>query len=1494
MNMVDRIRKFRFFRKNLTKDLTTQTIQEGGEARGCESGKSGRRGNRSGIALLTVLTVMALTTIMVVTFLSLATSEHEASSTYSNGIQAQQVAEEAVNIVIAQIRKATTASVDENGSVRATPLAWASQPGMIRTWDGAKFDKGYKLYSDDKMLVTQKGQLDEDFDDLVKGWSDKPEQFVDLNEPVIRGRKVYYPIVSPSASEIPDWPKPIGRDRNGVEGFRYNWDGKHSVTDVGVMGKKAAARVAAGHVAMPVRWIYQLADGTLGYLDNQNKFQATDGSGKPEEKNRIVARFAFWADDETSKLNINTAAGGLAWDIPRAGGQLDMDMAKFQPAQHEWQRYPGHPATTHLIPALAPGVLDIVNDRDAMEMLFRVVPRIVGGGSKSGTRIINNHDPKEENGLIADKDPLYPSVDDMIMKADRKPNEFPDAGGNPLPEDQLSEYLERAKFFITATSRAPETNLFNKPRVAIWPIYDAPYNKSPGSDYHQYLTVFDRLIHYCASMGGPMGSSKRSDYIFKRKNADSSTDDYDKIPRNRQLYQYLAKLMDSRIPGYGEKFSSKYPGDEYKQILTEIFDYIRCTNLHDDSLYPDFLDSYTANNTNKHLTYTNPMRQDNKAISHIGHGQVVPIKIGNTKGFGRFNTISSSSVVLKCCGAAEDVSPPFPPYPGSNSYRGRYNEAPAGEPIGTNYPPMPANINPADPMKTNWPDWLKQLYNNNGAEFAKVVNPDNWNWQLAFLDTAYRNNVLGNPSANKFNRNALTNSNGVSDPFSARMTHLLPGERLVQAALFFELFSPSIGWVELAPDMKVRVQTSGMDFGNSGGDPHWLSRDFLWRSNRRLITWGERTYGGGRSHLYTLGASVRTGANVSGERHSYARLSPIDRGFQGANSWDQYNLVTMPFKMTGPVASMSEGTVTFEISSGDGDPQRDSAPQGSGSGELVQTIELKFPSFKAPAPIVEGGVKGYIDELRHRYQPMGLLGALSLTNDPGNPINTIVGGGTIRPFGLFSRITEPSPSAIRPGDVVRSVSLRHGDVRIVAGRSSISDSDGLFQPHFKYSDESVRTAHSLTNAAGGRFPGYVRDEARLILPGFNYGGREPIQMDGAYSKDVQLYGDFDNGAGLMIDGPYINKPDEGNTNALGGKYDQKIRDQWESMKNYGEFPYFAREWRREAGGPAYFSPNRMVSGPGMFGSLSTGVLSNQPWRTLLFRPNVIGNGYSSHPGAGKKQGEKDPPDHVLMDLFWMPVVEPYSISEPLSTAGKINMNYALQPFKHIERTTALRGVLRSEFMMCVPNKWSRDYKTGVGRGRGYHWRDAPYGGQLQGKRLRAVIVEDDTLDQLRDEYFDKGDIFKSPSQICEIYLIGEDVADRVGVVSAKAKIGTYKPTLAQMKSGKYWRDHALIGDNSKERPYTNIEQRLTTKSNTFKVHYRAQVLKQARRSNGTDYRTWDPEQDTVQAEYRGSSIVERYVDSDDEDIPDYANNSNAPPLDLFYKFRVVNPTRFAP
>ena len=110
---------------------------------------------------------------------------------------------------------------------------------------------------------------------------------------------------------------------------------------------------------------------------------------------------------------------------------------------------------------------------------------------------------------------------------------------------------------------------------------------------------------------------------------------------------------------------------------------------------------------------------------------------------------------------------------------------------------------------------------------------------------------------------------------------------------------------------------------------------------------------------------------------------------------------------------------------------------------------------------------------------------------------------------------------------------------------------------------------------------------------------------------------------------------------------------------------------------------------------------------------------------------------------------------------------------------------------------------------------------------------------------------------------------------------------------KFWKDHKLTGDNVKERPYTNLQPRLTTKSNSFTVHMVAQSITKVK---GTDPDTFDVRRDKVTAEYRGSAIIERTIDPNDPDIPDYPRNPDRdnPNLDLFYTYRLTNVKRFAP
>lgn len=358
--------------------------------------------------------------------------------------------------------------------------------------------------------------------------------------------------------------------------------------------------------------------------------------------------------------------------------------------------------------------------------------------------------------------------------------------------------------------------------------------------------------------------------------------------------------------------------------------------------------------------------------------------------------------------------------------------------------------------------------------------------------------------------------------------------------------------------------------------------------------------------------------------------------------------------------------------------------------------------------------------------------------------------------------------------------------------------------------------------------------------------------------DTGVPGDWDNGPGCQVDGPYVNKPNEGESLAANGAG--------------GDPPYIGKSETTNSYGAAssiFFSPNEQVSSPVMFGSLPVGL--DHPWRTLLFRPATL-PGYQntySHPGGA------DPtiPDHLLLDLFWMPVVEPYGISEPFATSGKINLNTQIAPFTYITRTTGLLAVLKSVMITALNpaqpsstgganfiNNYKNPYDTATGASQNTAAVD------------RFPINLPGTVGQLTTSSPDKAvfpefaraahtaaapNFFVAASQICDVPLIPSTINDPSSLSS-------------------FWANNAMTGDNSLERPYSLIYPRVTTKSNIFTVHVLAQSLRKI--TSDPNQNTWNEGKDQVTSEYRGAFTIEKYFDPNKDDLSTYNNGSTPPAL----------------
>jgi hypothetical protein len=1223
---------------------------------------------RRAIALVIVLAFLVLISVMVVAFLSSVSTELTSSKSFASGTNARQLADSAVQAVMGQIRDATT---------KGTKQAWASQPGMIRTYDDSGEPVSYfKLYSSDNMIVT-KSQI-QSFtpgSDVDPAWNAKPALFADLNTPVLVSDPAT-PNVSYPVFPIVD-PRAAGRGSNSpVEGFSYSK--RVGAADVAGVVVPTSSSDNAARLPMPVRWLYVLKDGTLtAPTDFDTSKQTATWTGAPDYKkpsvtNPIVGRVAFWADDETCKINVNTASEPTPWDTPRSITIQDLNYGLFQPAQNEYQRFPGHPYTTALSPVFFPNTVLSTSQRQA---IYDLIPRVAWGGSEAATRHI-----RDISKVTLDSDRLFASVDEFLFRPERALNGMVDANA-----------LKRSRFFLTASSRAPEVNLFGQPRVSIWPLnFDAGRH-----------TAYDRLAAFCATVG----SASPQSYSFQRSDSTSPTNDWTNIPRNQDIMRYLKRVTGANIPGFGGSFLSKW-GSDRDQVLTQIFDYVRSVNLKD--------------------------RQDG-ATQYAPNGQVAPIHIDNTKGFGRFHTISQ--------------------------------------------------------------------------------------FGLHFIASEES-----------------------------------PGQRAIEAGFLFQPFTPSQGFYVLQESMAFEI-TLKSPLMVDGKDLQFPTGPRVMSSGGGFAgVWHGRNWGGAaglRGPLRAMGnpmVSQRINVSVAGGKK------------------------TMQF---------SGGEAEVKIYSGTGvDPSR-----------LVQTINVKFPAATFPIPtVVQTGTTGYRGagatnpdawwSISNRY---GMAGAAPHAPGPeyANPHRQWPPSGGESGFktgGIF-----------RAEDVVRTMVPLHGDIRHIAARKNVDTS--LFVKGAFYDNTSRNLDHIFVEVEGSHLfygnanePGLTSSSGDQLTNANYHYSRLP-EIAAGLGKKYNKWNDFDNGSAHIIDGAYINKPDEGNFTMAGG------------------YAYFS--WNFSEPGVVIFSPNRLVPSAGMFGSLPTGVIRNQPWQTLLFRPQA------GHPGEGAPTSGPpytSPPDHVLMDLFWMPVIEPYAISEPFSTAGKVNLNYEMAPFSYIRRATALHAVFKGQEPLLIPsgplpgapNGAARIYKmwdhqaldccnlpnAGHSSGHGSQYGggsmdpqdwvdwDRAFKGQAPFDRMRRPLDMAQTLQQA-DERFAAGNAFRSATQVSELHLVREG------------------ESLSEYRAGTIWPKNLVTGENTREKPYTDTYARLTTKSNSYTVHMRVQALKQKASAIAAENESWKENPDAIVAEYRGSTLLERYLDTGAQ-LPDFTSATSTASVEDFYKFRVISTKRFVP
>lgn len=1434
-------------------------------------------------ALVLVLIIIVLAATMAVFFLASAGQERRGVDLYARGSQVRHLAGMTVNRVMGQISAAT-----KEGTATA-PVSWASQPGMVRTFaaTGTSAVNFYKLYSWDTGMVTAGGfNPAAAGENPPSGWKNTPAMFSDLNQPI----NDVYPIVDPRAA-------------GAVEGFSID-------------SANPAVAGSGSDAPMPVKWLYVLQDGQMVAPTNPSGSTVTVPGASIT--NPIVGRVAFWTDDETSKVNINTASEGAFWDSPKSAARDEMQFAANPPVKNEFQRTPGHPSMTSLSAVFPELITQNTSDwtqtrwtnpnyRTQLESIYSLTPRVVGGGSQGGTAPIDSYSedysiatvPTLPVPITPDSDRLYATADDFWFSPTRAFQ--PAFSSSSVQVDLFRQRL----FFLTASSRAPETTLFETPRVSLWPItwpwpsahYNllkdlntfrgrnypsgGPSSVSPTSAIEQnpWMTAQERLLAFCATLN--ILSSAPNRYYFQRQNPDSPTHDWNNIVRNQDLVKYLRRTLEKDEPGFGGSLADRWGADNADWISLNTLDFSRSLiNQVTMESIPTKL--VVPGNNELGYSFTGLSSRD------------IWINGNRKSDYKEPNSYTVSPLRATLNGKTYVTQGT---YPKLSEVALMFYATQRRLPV----PPTPVPASPNPPARAVAPATTENDY----------YNPFNWQYLI-------------NPGP-AFGGSA-------NYPVGSQTTQM-------RAVMLFNF--------------------TGLTTGALSGSP------FFWV---RVVGPGFRVNGGNIGFPSPAGRSVQwTGWAVAGSINpNFWPLFDKNRGVpkifdNSSSSANRWSLISDPITMDPNAVEFAfeGGPITVEIyapysSNLDTDPTADSS-------QLVATQEIDFSQWNDDLPIpiaprwnVRDGFPAIPDKPTNRPDPSisganfatpearpmtwayteiapnianptvtfspevirdsvtvantrtipyayvgtgtGSMGTVLVSPEMENRVRSLNGRNTavfkaentgvdltlatvdtpfmegvplITPFDTVISMV-PDPSGAGDGDPRLSGSANTFFRRIDSVLTGLQPAlvfrtTGTSSSDRVYPRATARAQYHMLGTPGAAGPmstGYRENQlsfggakipmataGRLIYVANEtvgkLGQRGPNPgidnfVGGSFSptNNVNTSWDWTMMPGNRLDGGFLVRPDQ--------DYQSLFTDT--SDNTFVGTPYFLRYGSYGAPGSSYFSPNRQVASPVLLGTLPTSM--DEGWRTLAFSPNPAAG--SSHPGLA------NPPDHLLLDLFWMPVAEPYPISEQFSTAGKVNLNYAIMPFSYIERKTALHALLKTTWVHSLAENWATDYKSH------FHFRQG-------NPRTRFAVDVDETLADF-DDKFAAGDVFKSASQICEMFLVPKN------------------ETLSATKAS-YWNSKRLTADNGREQPYDHLYSRVTTKSNTFTVHWRVQALRKL--PSGTAG-VWDESKDRMASELRGATMIERFIDPNATDIPDYATDPDAEPLGNFYKWRVLSETFFQP
>jgi hypothetical protein len=307
--------------------------------------------NRDGMALIMTIIILSMITIMVLGLATLVSNEVVTSGAHLDRARAQSYSQMGVNMVTGVLRENT-----------ADPArVWATFPGAL--------------------LVPEKNAVGKD---LIK----------------LRRQIPLHSGIPSAAAQAMDPKDPLAPANLNIQTFNDQDPPTHLITDQTTNPNDPSTPVAS----MPLRWVYVRQDGTL---------EDTEKPDLTKKDNPLTGRFAWWTDDDSTKININTA-----WkrNSPTGGTGVENPFTA------------SHPTSVNLLSLLqygmTPEMVDLIH--------AQVAP-----------------DPYDYTNVRR----FFNSVREVRA-----------LGGQ---DADFTTMLNRAKFEITHYSHDPDTTFFNEPRIVL-------------------------------------------------------------------------------------------------------------------------------------------------------------------------------------------------------------------------------------------------------------------------------------------------------------------------------------------------------------------------------------------------------------------------------------------------------------------------------------------------------------------------------------------------------------------------------------------------------------------------------------------------------------------------------------------------------------------------------------------------------------------------------------------------------------------------------------------------------------------------------------------------------------------------------------------------------------------------------------------------------------------------------------------------------------------